>query len=550
MTRAILILGPANVGKSTLFEKLTGVKTVRFNRPGVTVETISAKVNEDTILVDSPGIITSGGIDVERLKKIALSGNVYGAIFVIDATNIAAHLTLFLAAALVFRRIVLVVNMYDVAQKQGIEISAECLSKRLGVPVILASARKGIGIEEIRKILMRKDRDRNPYVKEYDSIDELFKELENPELYRELSIIAQDIARNCTKIRKKHAPVREFVDYVFLNPITGLPLTVLLLSITLRLSLLISDPIGELIEGVMTGNQVIEIIGAVFSIFPLVLTYTFFLTILEDTGLLSRIMLMLHDLVRKLGINGRLVAPLFLALGCNVPSVMLTRGAESEVQRRVAAMAIPFVPCSARMAVIAYLAYNYAQNKFLVIFTAYTFAFAAAIFTLRLFSRIRKVRSGYLAITLGPYTLPDPKVIGRRLRDVGKEFIVKVGVFVTIAALIYVYLIQPYILQISRYLAPIIGRPEAFVEAAVMGFIAKEIIIGVLSTYSVSPSMPQVLSFAVFVTLYTPCVGTFAAIGTEIGRRYAILSVLRSLFIATVSALVILFITSLRVFVA
>ena len=534
MTRAILIMGPANVGKSTLFEKLTGVKTTRFNRPGVTVDTKTAKIDEDTILVDTPGIITSGGIDVERLKKIVLSGNVYGAIFVVDATNLAAHLTLFLAAALVIRRIVLVVNMIDVAEKNGIEINAECLSRRLGVPVILVSARKGIGLEKLKRILKQRVRDREPYLKQYESYEEIFKELENPELYRELAVIAQDIARNCTKIRKLHHPIREFVDYILLNPYTGFPLTILVLSFILRFSLVVTNPIAERIDAHITGNAVLEIVGAVLAILPLVLTYTFFITVLEDTGFVSRTIVMFHDLVRKLGINGRLVAPIFLALGCNVPSVMLTRGAENVVQRRVAALAIPFVPCSARMAVIAFLAYNYVSKSYIVIIAAYSAAFIAVIFTLRLFSRLRKSSGGELAITLGPYTLPDIKVVARRLRDVTKEFLVKVGVFVTIAAIVYVYLIQPYILPISIYLARIFHRPAAFVEAAIMGFIAKEVVIGVLEVYSITPTLAQTVSFAVFITLYTPCVATFAAIGTEIGRRYAFLSLIRSLTVAIV----------------
>ncbi len=534
MSRIFLLMGPANVGKSTLFERLTGVKTVRLNRPGVTVDTIRGKVG-DNIIVDTPGIITSGGIDVEKLKDILLAGDVYGVIFVVDATNLAAQLTLFLATAMVVPRIILVINMIDIAEKHGIKINADCLSKRLGVPVLLVSARKGTNIDAL-KCIIEKDRNRKPHVKTFMTLEEALKEVDNPDTYEELAILAQDIAYNCAKIRKRHEPIREFFDYILLNPFTGFPLMLLILSGILWFSLWVTSPIADRIESILPENQVINIIGIVFSILPLVLVYTFFLAILEDTGILTRSMVMLHDLVRKLGINGRLIAPLFLALGCNVPSIMLTRGAENLPQRRVAVMSIPFVPCSARMAVIAYIAYRLSSKPFLVILSAYTSAFIAILFTLRVFSKLWKPPSGVLAITLGPYTLPDPVVIGRRLRRVFKEFTIKVGFFVTLAALLYVYLIEPRIIKIASALAPILNRPEAFVEAAIMGFIAKEVVIGVLDAYTISATLSQTVSYAVFITLYTPCVGTFAAIGTEVGRRYAFLSLFRSLSIALIAS--------------
>lgn len=295
---------------------------------------------------------------------------------------------------------------------------------------------------------------------------------------------------------------------------------------------------GLVVDGVIGG------VGSVLSFFPLVFLLFFALSVLEDVGYMARVAVLMESIMRKFGLPGKAVIPLILGLGCNVPAVMATRTLEDERDRLVAMFVNPFIPCSARLSVISFLAGTFfSSNHALVALSVYLIAILVALLSAWLVGRfvVKGEESPPFVIELPEYLIPSWRLVVIHSWERSKEFVKKAGTVILLGSIFIWYL--------SNYPVPI-GSGKSYAEtlgylfepymrlmgldwkAAVsllFGIIAKE---NVISTYGViygtteaiknamTPLQAYVL--AVVTTLYIPCIATIGAIRAESNWKWAL----------------------------
>lgn len=298
----------------------------------------------------------------------------------------------------------------------------------------------------------------------------------------------------------------------------------------------VSAPVRSLVlDGVFGG------VGAVVSFVPVILVLFLFLSILEDSGYMARIAFVSDKLLRRLGLSGRSIVPMLIGFGCTVPGVMAARTLPSSLDRRRTILMLPFMSCSAKIAVYGFLAESFFPGKAGIVMIS---LYLLGIFVGVVYAVVTKLlhRSRVAApfvMELPVYRLPMPRNVGHLLWDKTKDFIRTAFTVIFIASLV-VWVLQSFswklefvsgegsmLSSIAGWIAPVM-RPLGLgdwriVTALISGFLAKESIVatlqvlGATSVFTVSTAVPML----VFSLLYTPCVASIAAIRRELGRWMA-----------------------------
>ena len=407
--KRIALLGNPNCGKTTVFNLLTGARQKVGNWPGVTVEKKTGHFkheDEEFELVDLPGVYSLEqiyqGLDEKIAKDFVEEGEADLVINLIDATNLERSLVL--TQQLAEQRIpyITVLNMLDVAKQQGLSIHPEKLEQQLGVPVISMIASKQTGLKELKAALSaaQSTAPKQPPKTQADQTSAT----EDPILQRYHR--SRQLTNGVVEVSPTHDSLSERVDNVVLNRWLGVPFFLLMIylmfTFAVNLGAVFIDFFDILFAAVLVDGStwLLTMVSAPPLIITLVaqglgggitLVATFIpvigflylcLSLLEDSGYMSRAAFVIDRLMSGIGLPGNAFVPLIVGFGCNVPSVMAARTLGRESDRLMTISMAPFMSCGARLTVYAlFAAAFFQQNGQNIVFGLYLLGIALAVFT-------------------------------------------------------------------------------------------------------------------------------------------------------------------------
>lgn len=560
--KKILLMGNPNVGKSAVFSRLTGVRVMASNYPGTTVEFTQGfmKVEgERTCLVDVPGIY---GLEAtSKAEEIAVDMLKDGDIVinVVDATNLerSLHLTLHLLEQNI--PLVVALNISDDARHKGIEIDVAKLEAMLGIPVVSTVAVTGEGF---KNLVSRIPGATSPAIAQRSE----------DERWMEVGRILEEVQ----SLRHRHHTLLEMLGDASVKPQTGIPLAALvifaafqivrfvgesligyvfepmferlLLPALVRLSALLNPGsfphsiiIGTLIDGGIDFEQSFGLLTTglfvpIAMVLPYVFAFYLVLGFMEDFGYLPRLAVLLDNIMHHMGLHGWAVIPTMLGLGCNVPAVMATRILESRRERLIAATVISIgVPCVALQAMVWGLLGKYGGWYVGIVYLS---LFAAWVILGFVLNMILKGPSPSLIMEVPPYRFPSSRVLAKKLWTRMAAFLREALPFVLLGVLVVnvLYFLGAFEV-IADMAAPVItrvfGLPKEAVAAIAVGFLRKDVAIGMLGTLGLTAR--QLVVASTVLAMFFPCVATFIVLFKELGIADTLKSVCIMVFASLVA---------------
>jgi len=560
MIKTILLMGNPNVGKSVVFSRLTGVKVITSNYPGTTVEFTRGIMHidhEDVEVIDVPGTYTleptskAEEVAVKMLDETFTKEKYENVVInIIDATNLERNLSLTLQ--LIKRRIPVIaaLNLWDETKHTGVKIDIVKLEQILKIPCAPTCAVTGEGIKQ----LIDRVKDVNIYV----NINVKISDFDYDE--KEKWHCIGDIITEVQKVTHRHHTFLEKVGDLSVNPIGGIPIALGVLFITfqvirfigewlignvgepifenlwaplmLKVSGLLGSKgvvhdiiIGKLVEGEIDFGESFGILTTgLFVPFAAVLPYVFafylVLSLLEDFGYLPRLAVLVDNVMHKLGVHGFAIIPFMLGLGCNVPGALSTRVMETRRERFIATtlMAIA-VQCMAQIAMVVGLIGKHGAKGLGIVFGT---LFIVWIVLGILMNKVMKGHAPELFMEIPPYRLP---YIGALLKKVWMRIVwfireavpwVLFGVF--LVNMLYTLRIIEFLGKIAQpIVSGILGLPVEAVGALVIGFLRKDVAVGMLAPLHLT--LKQLIIASVVLTMYFPCAATFAVLIKEFGIK-------------------------------
>jgi ferrous iron transport protein B len=530
----VVLIGPPNCGKSTLFNRLTGLRQKIANFPGVTVEQrlglMSGVGNEDMTLIDLPGIYSLDPYSEDaRVSIDVLMGKMPGTpkpdavLLVLDSLHLTRQLMLAAPVLAVGLPTLVLLNMSDLMEERGGHVDTLKLARELGTPVALISATHETGLEAIPLFLNQQAERLVP------------KPLVLPVLGNPASTHtwAAQVSRHTGYRAPLPVEYSRRIDDVLLHPLWGPLLFLIVVLGVFEVVFSIGQPLsdglgyllahlGNLMGSVLPHDWVRSLlldgawrgISSVLVFLPQILLLFLFIGILEDSGYLSRAALIADRVMRGIGLNGKAFIPLLSAYACAVPAIMSTRTIENKRDRLATILVTPFMTCSARLPVYVLLIAAFIPNtlylhgflglRTLVMLGLYVSGFIAALLTAWLLkSSILKSSDAPFILELPQYRWPTLRSLGMRLLDRTSVFLRRAGViilFATMALWVLAHLPATH-LPGGAYATPaladsLVGRLGHFIEPAIapLGFnwkigiglltsvLAREVMVGTMGT--------------------------------------------------------------------
>lgn len=577
----VALLGNPNVGKTTLFNYLTGMNQYVGNWPGVTVEKKEGW-HDNIKIVDLPGIYAMDTYSNEEKvsKNFLLKDKPDLIVNILDASNLSRNLYLTAQAASFGIPMIVALNMMDMAQSKGISIDPGKLSRNLGIPVIPIVAAKGSGMAELVE-----------QVKNHrGQVPTLLPQGSERETYARIDAIVADSQQSA----QGTIPFSERVDSIVLHPVAAYPIFLFLLFLVFKLTFTwvgdplsgafedyIIAPVGAMAETALASaspwfqsliiDGVIAGVGGVIVFLPIIMTLFFGISLLEESGYMARAALIMDRLMRRIGLSGKAFIPMIIGFGCSVPAIMSARTLESEKDRKLAALLAPLMSCNARLPVyMLFSSLFFAQYQELIVLSLYLLGIAIAFLVGLLFKNtLFKKEEEPLLIELPDYQMPRLSSILRNTWDKGKGFLKKASTIIFSLSILVWFLsnfsfsgmveMQNSLLAgLGTITAPLLaplgfGTWQAAVSL-ITGLMAKEVVISTMEIVyqgDLTQMLPvtfaplSAYAFMVFVLLYTPCVAVIATFKKEFGTRMMFLSVGYQLALAWVAAFLIYQIGSL-----
>jgi ferrous iron transport protein B len=535
----VVLVGPPNSGKTTLFNRLTGLHQKVANYPGVTVEKHLGRVSfpdgSNVELLDLPGIHGFSGRSLdERVTMDALSGRIEGlplpdaVILIVDATRLETQLLL--AEPVLERGLptLLVLNMADELASGGGELRQDVLAAEWDVQVVRTSARDGSGVDQVRSFL--RSVAANGSGKPAANGARPRAGVELPVLARmvERRQRVQDVVRRARYVSPRVSRAGERIDAIALHRVWGpllfLGVIVLVFQSIFSWAVPLMDGVEFLItsSGAWIGSVLPEGwvrslvvdgiwagVGSVVVFLPQILILFLFLGLLEDSGYLARAAVIADRLMQPVGLQGRAFLPLLSGYACAVPAILAARTVEEERDRLATIFVTPFMTCSARLPVYALLIAAFIPAtpvlgpflgaRALTLLGLYALGVAAAVITAFVLRRtlLRGARGGFV-IELPPYRMPTMRSILVRLTDRSRIFLKRAGTIILAVAVVLWVLTQfprtpagappvesSALGQIGHVIEPVIqplGLDWRFGVGLVSSLAAREVIVGTLGT--------------------------------------------------------------------
>ena len=535
--RTVALIGPPNCGKSTLFNRLTGLRQKVANYPGVTVEHHSGRMKgigrPDLTCIDLPGIYSLATYSEDaRVAVDVLTGRMPGVpppdvvLLVLDSVHMNRQLMLAQTVFSLGLPTMVLLNMSDLLEQRGGKLDPLALSQELGHPVALISSKQGSGLDLISSYLHSLS----------ETVEQRPQSLRLPVLQSPAASRkwATQVAQR-TNYRQPESPRwTRRLDSVLLHRLWG-PLIFLLVVIAVfqvvfTLGQPLSDGMGKLLTdwgahaaNVLPDNWLRPLlrdglwngVQSVLVFLPQILLLFLFIGILEDSGYLARAALIADRAMRAIGLNGKAFIPLLSAYACAVPAIMATRTIENKRERLATILVAPFMTCSARLPVYTLIIAAFIPNRLylgkliglraMVMLSLYALGFLAALVTARLLkSSVLKAAPTPFILELPQYRWPLPRALALRVYDRAKLFLKKAGTIILgVTFLVWVLSVLPvHGGSFSDLTTSLIGRLGQFIEPVLhpLGFnwkigigllssiVAREVIVGTLGTlYGVDP---------------------------------------------------------------
>ena len=532
----IAFAGNPNSGKTTMYNALTGRNEHVGNWAGVTVERKESPIRkgyydgtEELVAVDLPGAysmspftseesITSGYVKNENPDVI---------INIVDATNLSRSLFFTTQLLELGIPVVVALNKSDIVNKKQTKIDEKILSEKLGCPVIktisTSSGHEGLKETVNAAAALRGKGQKAPYVQaDIDFKDKTAVEAADRKRFEFVNGIVKHVEKR--KVFTKDKNVQDKIDSIITHKIIGIPIFAAVIFLVFYISQTtlgtwIADWLVAWIEtfqgwvgGLMENanpllyallvDGIIGGVGAVVGFLPLVMVMYFLIALLEDCGYMARATVVLDPIFKRVGLSGKSVIPMVIGTGCAIPGVMSCRTIRNERERRTTAMLTPFMPCGAKIPVIALFAGAFFADAWWVSATMYLVGILLVLLGALLVKKItgQKYRKSFFIIELPEYKLPSLKRACGSMLERGKAYIVKAGTIILVCNTI-VQIMQSFNWQFrlveegaeGTSILASIAHPFAILfiplgfgvwqlaAAAVTGFIAKENVVGTLA---------------------------------------------------------------------
>ena len=532
----IAFAGNPNSGKTTMYNALTGRNERVGNWAGVTVERKESPIKkgyydgtEELVAVDLPGAysmspftseesITSGYVKNENPDVI---------INIVDATNLSRSLFFTTQLLELGIPVVVALNKSDIVNKKQTKIDEKILSEKLGCPVIktisASSGHEGLKETVNAAAALRGKGQKAPYVQgDIDFKDKTAVEAADRKRFEFVNGIVKQVEKR--KVFTKDRNVQDKIDGIITHKIIGIPIFAAVIFLVFYISQTtlgtwIADWLVAWIEtfqgwvgGLMENanpllyallvDGIIGGVGAVVGFLPLVMVMYFLIALLEDCGYMARATVVLDPIFKRVGLSGKSVIPMVIGTGCAIPGVMACRTIRNERERRTTAMLTPFMPCGAKIPVIALFAGAFFADAWWVSATMYLVGILLVLLGALLVKKItgQKYRKSFFIIELPEYKLPSLKRACGSMLERGKAYIVKAGTIILVCNTI-VQIMQSFNWQFrlveegaeGTSILASIAHPFAILfiplgfgvwqlaAAAVTGFIAKENVVGTLA---------------------------------------------------------------------
>lgn len=542
----ILLIGNPNVGKSTIFSRLTGAKVIISNYPGTTVEFSQGHTtlsNKKVLVIDLPGTYTleptceAENVTVKMLKE----GDVV--INVVDATNLERNLYLTLELLEKNIPVIVALNMWDDTKHRGISIDIKKLEELLGVPVVHTCGLSGEGIKDLIEHLPNARTGKFTFSSDSERWNKIG------------SIITET-----QKLTHRHHTFLERLEDISIKPITGLPIAIFITALTFWLTRIIGEGLIEYVctplfnilwnplmisfskllgetsylHHILIGNLIDGKIDFELSfgllttglfipfgiVLPFITSFYLVLGFIEDFGYLPRLAVLTDNLMHRFGLHGYAIIPFILGLGCNVPGIIATRLLEERRERFIAITLISIaVPCAPLYAMIIGLVGQRGAEYSIIIILTLFILFIVKGFIL---NKFKKGSSPEILVEIPPYRIPEINTLLRKLwmRLTGflYEALPLVLLGILIANVLYALNIIDTIANIfSPILTNLWGLPKEVISTLLVAFLRKDAAVGMLAPLDLTNK--QLVISATIISIYFPCIATYTVIIRELGIK-------------------------------
>lgn len=532
----IALTGNPNSGKTTMYNALTGRNEKIGNWAGVTVDQKTSLIKKDhyegekeLIAVDLPGAYSMSPFTSEESITSSYVKNEHPDVIIniVDATNLSRSLFFTTQLLELGIPVIVALNKSDVNEKKGTEIDEVLLAEKLDCPVVKTTSTADKGLKEVVQIAatLEGTEQRAPYVQGNVNLHDK-KEVEKADRRRFdfVKQIVNEVEKR--KVQTKEKNKGDALDAVLTNPVSGLVIFAAIMYFVFFIS---QSTLGTWLADILVGwietfqewvggllenanpflyallvDGIIGGVGAVVGFLPLVMVMYFLIALLEDCGYMARATIVLDPIFKRVGLSGKSVIPMIIGTGCGIPAIMACRTIRNERERRTTAMLATFMPCGAKLPVIALFAGAFFPNSKWVGPLMYFVGILLILLGALLIKAITgmKYRKSFFIIELPEYKVPSLKIGVLSMLSRGKAYIVKAGTVILVCNTV-VQIMQSFNWHFQAVeegaestsilasiagpfgvlLVPVVGVAAwQLAAAAITGFIAKENVVGTIAT--------------------------------------------------------------------